>query len=143
LNLEPGTLKWWMKENPSLLNKLLSQGDHTERSLLLSFGLWLSHLMRDKKLDKKSLYLWGNGIMFDNQKIKTKYESLGMNSYPIYYRNDRDLRTLLELASIKSGKSQEEIKEETADKDEVKHNAIDDVYYQIRIACYSYELIMH
>jgi oligoribonuclease (3'-5' exoribonuclease) len=89
----------------------------------------------------KNTFLWGNGILFDNNFIRDKFTSFGM-SYPIYYRNDRDVRTILELAVIKSGMSESEFREKFVSENKELHNALNDVLYQVEMVHQCYKIIM-
>src|SRR5699024_33044 len=67
------TLKWWLDTKPAQLAKLLGQGDLTPCDLLEMFHRWLDDLTM--KYDE--VYLWGNGILFDNAIIRYKFEGYG------------------------------------------------------------------
>lgn len=136
LKVDGDTLKWWLNTDKELLAELLNSGEMSEIEMFGRFWNWLA-----KQGDPKDVTLWGNGILFDNAKIQQKMNSLGL-PYPIYYKNDRDVRTLLALASDASGTTEEAIKESIEDSNEVAHNALDDVKKQIRLVCHCYQLIM-
>lgn len=137
LNIDGSTLKWWLNTNKELLTDLLNKGVYEEYEMFASFCNWITN--QSETGDMKDVYLWGNGILFDNAKIQSELNSYSSLKYPIFYRNDRDLRTLLELASMKSGLSEEELKKSVEDENEVSHDAFDDTKYQIRLAhkCYT------
>src|SRR5690625_4007009 len=94
LNVDGSTLKWWLNTDKALLNKLLNKGEGSSEQLLIDFHDWLS----SQSEDERDTYLWGNGILFDNKMIQHQFELIGLD-YPIFYRNDRDVRTVLELTS--------------------------------------------
>lgn len=133
LKVEGGTLQWWLKTDKELLTKLLQEGTLTEIEMFTQFNDWIEKQEGSPKL-------WGNGILFDNLKLKAKFEDLGMK-YPIFYRNDRDVRTILALASEFSGISENEIRENVQDENERAHDALDDVTKQIRLVHYCYQLL--
>lgn len=133
------TIKWWVNTDKELFAKLLTSGEYSSEQVLRNFHSWLTSLV--PKEDMKKVYLWGNGILFDNKMIQHQLELIGLK-YPIFYRNDRDVRTLLELASLKLGITEEEVKEKYKDENLVAHNAFDDVIYQIHLAVHCFnELI--
>lgn len=138
LNVEGGTLKWWLKTDKDLLAKLISEGDKTELEMFEAFGVWVNSLNLDKEYSSPTL--WGNGISFDNVKIKSKMNSLGL-TYPINFQKERDVRTILDLAAMKSNQKESQIKKEINDDKEVAHNAIDDVRRQIRLVHYCFNLL--
>lgn len=134
LVVDGDTLKWWLKTDKELLTKLLNEGDLSEIEMLTQFNEWVDGQEGSPKL-------WGNGILFDNLKIKHKLESLGLK-YPIYYRHDRDVRTILALASSASGLSENAIRDSITREDERAHDALDDVRKQIRLVHHCFNLIM-
>ena len=136
LNVSGSTIKWWLNTNKELLAEIINTGVNSSDQVLINFHNWLNELQEDK-----NLYLWGNGILFDNKMIQHQFENLGL-SYPIYYRNDRDLRTLLDLASNKTGLSEIEIRNSLKDDILVEHDAYDDVIYQIKLAVYCYNCLI-
>lgn len=132
------TLKWWLKTNKELFCDLLTSERATiGQHVFLAFQKWILK----QTADYKDIYLWGNGIKFDNVMIDTQMKKYKIH-YPIYYRNDRDVRTLLELASIKSGLSESDIKASVKNDSEVEHDAIDDCKYQIRLVCKCFDMLM-
>ncbi|MEX0596517.1 MAG: 3'-5' exonuclease [Candidatus Paceibacterota bacterium] len=135
LDVSGATLKWWLNTDKELLTRLLNSGEGSTDDLLREFHDWLEGLAANN-----DVYLWGNGILFDNKMIQHQFEMLRLN-YPIYYRNDRDLRTLVDLASAKLGITTEELKERFNDEELVKHDAFDDVKYQINLAINCYGML--
>lgn len=136
LKVDGSTLKWWLHTDKELLQQLLTSGVYSSEEVLHKFYTWLHSLTGDMR----DVYLWGNGIIFDNKMIQYQLEDLGLE-YPIYYKNDRDVRTLLELASIKTGLSEKEIKNKFNDESLREHDALDDVIYQINLAVYCFNVL--
>lgn len=130
------TIKWWLNTNKELLTKLLNSGYGSSEELLIKFYNWIYSLTDDMK----NVYLWGNGILFDNKMIETQLEALDMN-YPIYYKNDRDMRTIVDLTATRLGISETELKEKFNDDNLVAHDAFDDVRYQIRLVTGCYQIL--
>lgn len=136
MTVDGDTIKWWLNTNKVLLTSLLNSGTGSSESTLIDFHDWLVNLTETKE----DLYLWGNGILFDNKMIQTQLQKINLD-YPIHYKNDRDVRTILELAAFKTGKSEQEIKALYANgKDE--HDALNDVEYQIDLTVDCYKLLM-
>lgn len=135
VSVTASTLKWWLKTNKDLFEELLNSGEGSSESLVREFRGWVTYLQEE--YGSKNVYLWGNGILFDNKILQYHMESLGLG-YPIFYRNDRDVRTLLELTAFKTGLSEKEVKDVFNDELLEAHNAYDDVIYQIQLAhgCY-------
>jgi len=141
MEVDGGTLQWWLNTDAELLKTLLcdrNDGISTD-DLIRDFHDWLISLSAHP--NHEDLLFWGNGALFDNVKVKLNMERVGLK-YPIHYKKDRDVRTLLHLASLKSGLSEKEIKEQVDSSDIRKHDALDDVVYQIRFANYCYKILM-
>lgn len=140
-NLDADTIKWWIETDVKLFAELISNGTVSSSELFNNFYEWIVDQGK-----KKSVYLWGNGILFDNKMIQYQLENHHNLSYPIFYKNDRDVRTILELASKKSGVNEREIKERVKhfmiDENLVEHNALDDVKYQIRLVTECYKTLI-
>lgn len=139
IKVTAGTLKWWQTTNAELFSELLNGGFHSSESVLTHFHEWLN------QFDKENLYLWGNGILFDNKMIQAQMENIGLN-YPIHYKNDRDVRTILELTAMKTKLSEKHIKEvinkKIKDKNLTHHNALDDCYWQVELVSSCYNELM-
>lgn len=136
LKITGDTLKWWLDTDKELLTALLKSGEGTTLDLLYNFHTWLTDLKK-----KGELFLWGNGILFDNKMIELQFQNTGL-TYPIFFRNDRDVRTILELAAIKSGSTVQELRSRFDDESLTHHNAIDDVKYQIRLVVWCYNFLI-
>ena len=133
------TIQWWLKTNKELMSDLInSEVSESGEQVFKSFREWIIN----QSSEIKNIYLWGNGIKFDNVMIDSQMSKYGLQ-YPIFYRNDRDVRTMLELASIKSGISEKEIRASFNNEDELCHNALDDCKYQIRLLKGCYDLLMN
>ena len=139
--VDGSTILWWLKTDAELLKKLLveKKSAFSSEDILKKFHAWLKDLTGEYGF--KNVYLWGNGPLFDNKMIQAQFENIGLD-YPIFYRNDRCLRTLVEVACDKLGV------DEFALKDQVKaqvqgfhaHDAFQDVLFQTRLAvlCYGH-----
>lgn len=139
LQVSASTLKWWLKTNKELFEELLNSGGGSSEDIVLEFHRWLVGIQNYYGVG--NVYLWGNGILFDNKMLQFHMENLGVH-YPIHFRNDRDVRTLLELTSFKTGLSERDIKDAVKDEELVAHNAYDDVVKQINIAHKCYKVLV-
>ncbi|KON87468.1 hypothetical protein AF332_11945 [Sporosarcina globispora] len=137
LNVDGSTLKWWLNTNKELLTDLLNKGEESSEDLLSKFNNWLMYLTSDLR----DIYLWGNGILFDNKMIQQQLTDSG-EVYPIFYKNDRDVRTIVDLAGKKLGITEQELKDKFKDDKLVHHDAFDDVKYQINLVAGCYKLLI-
>lgn len=128
--IEEGTLSWWnAPERKDLFKELTDKGIAsrlTEEDLIRKFCIWFSALG-----ESKTVFLWGNGVNFDNRIIQNKCRQHGLK-YPVFFRNDMDMRTVIEMAAMKLGYN-DQIEYRKAVKFEgTAHDANDDVTNQIR-----------
>ena len=133
MNVSGSTLQWWLRTNKELFTKLLNDGVGSSSELMESFHVWLCAMAT-----VGDIHLWGNGILFDNNMIKTQLETLGLG-YPVKYNKDRDLRTLVDLASVKLGLSEKELRAKVYDGDLTAHDAMNDVVNQIAMVMHCYK----
>ncbi|AZF89221.1 3' exoribonuclease [Bacillus phage vB_BthM-Goe5] len=136
LVVDGSTLKWWLNTDAELFKRLLNGGTRSPEMLIKSFHMWLEGLTRDY-----DVRLWGNGMLFDNNMLKTQMEAVGLK-YPIAYNRDRDVRTIVELAAEVSGISEKKIKSMHKKPTEIKHDAYDDVHTQIRHVTWCYQILI-
>lgn len=81
--------------------------------------------------------------MFDNKLIQSKMEQYNID-YPIFYRNDRDMRTIVELAGLKLEiNTEKEFREKFKDESLVAHDAFDDVKGQIKILSKAWNILLN
>lgn len=132
-----GTLKWWLNTDMYLLADLLDKGESlSARDIFKQFHGWLTKLHEGFE----NVYLWGNGILFDNAIIRYKLENYGLG-YPIFYRNDRDVRTIFELAQNKAGESAKEMYDRIYDEELTAHDAMNDVINQVALVSDCYQIL--
>ena len=137
--INPSTLLWWLETNPLLLRDLLAKkGGKVSDDILLEFKEWIDFIQETLVDD---VLLWGNGVIFDNRFIREQMAVRGLE-YPIKYKNDRDVRTILALAAEKLGVSEVSIKERLKDDRLTEHHALDDVEAQVKLVSYCYNVLM-
>lgn len=142
-NADGDTLLWWLNTDKELLTKIMNEGNLLEPTFYRRFSEWLTdELLEDKgtTLDYE-LAMWGNGISFDIVRLREKYDNYGQ-PFLINFRNEYDVRTIVELAADYTGRSVDQLKQEVTVDTETKHDAIDDVTYQIRLVHHCYKLLM-
>lgn len=137
-NIEGDTLVWWLNTNKELLTNLLNEGKNgglTEEDVLKHFVAWVTSGIDGRPApSQKDIFLWGNGILFDNRLIQNKCFQYGLE-YPIHYRNDRDMRTIIELAGFKTGFDSEYAYRKSCPNVGIAHDAFDDVKFQVMVLC--------
>lgn len=132
LTVSGATLKWWLSTNKELLEELLLQGEGSSADLIKNFHEWLTGWTVAGEV-----FLWGNGILFDNNMLKTAMEREGL-TYPIFFRNDRDLRTIVELTAQKLDIPVRTLRDNCYNPERTAHHGLHDAYNQIDLvtACY-------
>lgn len=137
--IDGDTLIWWLKTNKELLTNLLNQGNVSQKDLFVNFNNWILQTNNNKQ----NIFLWGNGILFDNKLIQSKMKQYGIE-YPIFYRNDRDMRTIVELAGLKCGiETEKEFRETYRPSEYVLHDGLDDVKAQIYVLSKAWNIVLN
>lgn len=135
--IDPDTVAWWLKEDRFLFAKLISDPDAKSlEDVIELFGLWINK----QSEVSEAVHLWGNGATFDNVMIKYQFNLVG-KEYPINFRLERDMRTIVDMASYKLGISVKEFQNAFIEKELQKHNAFDDVLYQINVLCVAWDVV--
>ena len=138
------TLIWWLNTNKELLTSLLNRGKESQISqedMFYNFHNWIENL--SDVCENKDVFLWGNGMLFDNKLIQSKMKQYNIE-YPIFYRNDRDMRTIVELAGLKIGiNTEKEFREKYRDDTLIAHDAFDDVKSQIQIVTKAWNILLN
>ena len=63
--------------------------------------------------------------------------------YPIFYRNDRDMRTIVELAAYKTGFPNSNSYQKSFPNYGTLHDAFDDVKHQIKVVCKAFSVLQN
>lgn len=133
LKVTGSTIKWWLKTDVNLFKSLIEKGNLPEREVFEKFYNWIKGLQ-----ETHSLYAWGNGLLFDLAIIKTKLIQYGF-SYPISFKTERDVRTIVDLYCAKKGITEKQFKDIHKSNDLVAHNGLDDCKFQIRFVVEAYK----
>lgn len=126
LKIEGGTLEFWLNQNRELFFKLQERANGCPNQLVGDFWRWLTTFTDREDTD---VYLWGNGILNDNAWLQHAFEENGLD-YPIFFRNNRDTRTLREVTELKALILDKEF---TYEKVGTLHDAMDDVRSQVNM----------
>lgn len=130
IDVEGGTLLFWMDGNAERFRELLLRGKADGMSptcALIQFDAWVR-----KRIDasgRENVFLWGNGIANDNLWLREAYRKAGL-SWPIHFRNDRDVRTVRELSYLRNRFRRDYAGE--ARTNDRPHDALSDAIFQAR-----------
>lgn len=129
--IDSRTLQWWFKQSSEARSVFDQKNSFSLEHTLKTFSTFLL-----EKNTSKNLCVWGNGSCFDNAILANAYDKLGI-PLPWNFRNDRDVRTIVDLCIRVKGKDPlSQISREG-----VHHNALDDALHQIRYVSLSYKLL--
>jgi len=87
------TISWWLEQDRSVLKEAL-KGEFTAPDALEE----LSSFCKQHEIKN----IWGYGNMFDNAIMRDLYKDAGLE-YPVSYRDDMDMRTLVYMAQYLMG----------------------------------------
>ena len=136
--IDADTLRWWMNQDDLLTAKVMNGTKHVD-TIVDEITKWLEAVVVTARTTNAGLYFWGNGILADNVWLKSAYKAVG-RTYPIKYTNDRDVRTLLELAAKRIDQPTSAITNEIDFKGN-KHDALDDAMWEAELISKCWNLI--
>lgn len=142
-NAQPGrtvnrsTLNWWSQQSAEA--RAAFDLAHEQEAPLLTDVLadltaWLGDLGKTH-----DVFPWGNGAAFDIAMLEHAYKQIS-DFVPWNFRKSRDMRTLRDVCLLLGLEPQ--IKQ-SAQRNGVHHNALDDADYQARIVIESMRLLQH
>lgn len=115
---DPKTIRWWLRQS-EVARGALSWAAMGLTEVLLAFNAWVKAQYSSPGKDASDIRMWGNGSAFDNVILRHAYSVSGLDA-PWDFRQDRDLRTILELYP----KADQGVFEGT------KHHALDDAMHE-------------
>jgi len=124
LKIEPRTVMWWLGQSELARKSLTTPLPITLREALQLFSKWYPG---------EDTVIWGYGSGFDNTRLREAYYVVDENC-PWSYRDDRDVRTLLDLAG-----QPDALRVERFD----SHNALADAVFQAKVCSQLLEKVKH
>lgn len=92
MHVDPNTVAWWAKQDTEVQNEAFGGDDRIDiTEALVKLREWIGH---------GTILPWGNGDDFDCVILDQAYKKVGIAT-PWKFWNTRDVRTVLDLASIK------------------------------------------
>ncbi|PWD64937.1 MULTISPECIES: 3'-5' exonuclease [Pectobacterium] len=116
------TIKWWLRQSSEARAELIRDDATPIWGAVSELSDWLT----DNAESLKTLKVWANSPSFDCIILKSAFERTDTD-IPWNYWNERDVRTIREVALTVTGFSQD------VEKAGVKHKAIDDAIGQARM----------
>lgn len=127
LEVNASTIYWWLKQNEKARLELGVDTISLEETLIK-----ITDFIAPEG-DTQKYKVWGNPASFDLGILSNAYDKTGW-PVPWFYRNERDMRTLVGLAPhIKDGMP----------KQGTEHHPIDDCKFQIEVCCKTMQNLTH
>lgn len=121
--IDPSTVIWWMKQSSEARSEIANDNAIQLDDALLQFS---EFVFENIPGDCETAQIWGNGATFDNTILRSSFERACLEC-PWDYRNDRDVRTMVELGKAIGFDAKTSIPFEGE-----RHNALADAQHQAR-----------
>lgn len=124
------TVRWWINQGDDARAVFSSSSARPLKEALTEFS---SFVETNCGLDAQ---VWGNGSTFDNIIMSSAFNRHGLRR-PWSFRNDRDVRTVVELGKTLRNFDAKAAVTLTG----TAHNALDDARYQAKYVCAVYKIL--
>lgn len=96
--VNPNTLHWWFQQEDKVRKEISNASINTLAKALEDFTAWIRMIENrfNYNGDTVQLYLWGNGVDFDNAILANAYKAIG-EEQPWGFRSNMCYRTLKNL----------------------------------------------
>ncbi|HBQ8048238.1 exonuclease [Klebsiella pneumoniae subsp. pneumoniae] len=121
--IDPSTVIWWMKQSSEARSEIANDNAIQLDDALLQFS---EFVFENIPGGCETAQIWGNGATFDNTVLRSSFERACLDC-PWDYRNDRDVRTMVELGKAIGFDAKTSIPFEGE-----RHNALADAQHQAR-----------
>lgn len=121
--IDPSTVIWWMKQSSEARSEIANDNAIQLDDALLQFS---EFVFENIPGGCETAQIWGNGATFDNTVLRSSFERACLEC-PWDYRNDRDVRTMVELGKAIGFDAKTSIPFECE-----RHNALADAQHQAR-----------
>ncbi|HHF8722564.1 TPA: 3'-5' exoribonuclease [Klebsiella pneumoniae] len=121
--IDPSTVIWWMKQSSEARSEIANDNAIQLDDALLQFS---EFVFENIPGGCETAQIWGNGATFDNTVLRSSFERACLDC-PWDYRNDRDVRTMVELGKAIGFDAKSSIPFEGE-----RHNALADAQHQAR-----------
>lgn len=129
--IDPRTVDWWMEQPDSARLALMRLQKASLEEVLAKWHVWVDVISRSRKVR-----LWSNGPLFDERVLREAFDRCSY-TFPIHWRESRDFRTIVDLASFKGLGVPIPIEPGAG----VKHDALADCFRQAGTVITSYKLL--
>lgn len=141
LRADIGTLRFWLRNehNAEMFKNLIKRDNDgiSEKEMWRKFSQWLSGIVASN--EDKDVKIWGNGIGFDVEKVKYNVKK-HHQPWPLNYANERDVRTLVDLATMITNQDDYSFKKSI--KNANPHDALADIEWEAAYLSKAYHIVM-
>ncbi|HHW4413536.1 3'-5' exoribonuclease [Citrobacter freundii] len=120
---DASTIQWWLKQSSEARSAILVD---EAMGLLETLELLADYIAENAANGSHTVQLWGNGCSFDNVILRRAY-ALTDTPFAVPFRNDRDVRTMVELGKSVGINPRYDIPFEGD-----MHNALSDARHQVK-----------
>lgn len=120
---DASTIQWWLKQSSEVRSAILVD---EAMGLRESLELLADFIAENAANGSHTVQLWGNGCSFDNVILRRAY-ALTETPFAVPFRNDRDVRTMVELGKSVGINPRYDIPFEGD-----MHNALSDARHQVK-----------
>ena len=120
---DASTIQWWLKQSSEARSAILVD---EAMGLLETLELLADFIAENAANGSHTVQLWGNGCSFDNVILRRAY-ALTETPFAVPFRNDRDVRTMVELGKSVGINPRFDIPFEGE-----MHNALSDARHQVK-----------
>lgn len=135
--ISENTLDFWSKQPKDIRDKVLYHSDRIKiKEALNKFESFIN-----KYIKENEVYCWSNGLIYDINMIARLYEKFSGNlfDFPIFHTKLRDVRTIVDVASMKENITYKEFLNKVKG---YNHDALSDSIYEAKIMHEAYKTLI-
>jgi exodeoxyribonuclease VIII len=129
MEMDPDTVLWWLGQSPEAIASWKQAESQTLSSVLLAFFDWMND-------NERNANVWAKGPTYDLSILTAAYKCIGVSSPPWGFRNEKCVRTVINLA-MRLG-----FEPESVPREGLEHHAAWDVWHQVRVCHAAWKVII-
>lgn len=141
IEADVSVLRFWLRNehNASMFKELIGtdNGGISPKEMWRKFSQWLTSIVTEN--ETKDVKIWGNGISFDIEKVKYNIKKYNQ-PWALNYSNERDVRTIVDLATMITGENDYAFKKSVANDN--PHDALADIIWEAAYISKAYHVIV-
>ena len=132
-HIDPSTVRWWMKESDDARAAIVNMTAVKSESLITALFELTCFIQRQAAHD--DIKVWSKGASFDLPILRSAFNRCRMD-VPWGFRNERDVRTLIDLGQLLVGFNADDIRRTGP-----KHDALADARFQAKQVIATYKAL--